>query len=62
MISFFRAVGLLNSVVVFSQVRIELIGFTSDKTIKTVVALLKRPLTFIGTGRKVSFRNIMVLS
>ena len=47
--------------IVFNQIGIILIGFTADKTIKTVVALLKRPLTFIGTRREVSFRNIVIL-
>ena len=48
--------------IIFCQVRIELIRFTSYKPIEPVIALLQRPLALIGTGGEISLRNIMVFA
>ena len=62
MVSFLRAIWLINEVVVLNQVRIPLIGFASQEAIESVKSFCQRPLFAAAARTDVLFRHVVVLA
>ena len=61
-IPLFRAVRLVDELVVVNQVGIPLVGLAAEETVEAIEALLQRPLLARGARGDVLFRHVVVLA
>ena len=61
-ISLFRAVRLVDELVVVDQVRIPLVGLAAEEAVEAIEALLQRPLLARRAGRDVLLRDVVILA